>query len=101
MKVDLWSWGGRYIGYRDGDDLWCSDGRLLGRFHGDEVYGTDGHYLGEIRDGDRLIRKTMHSHPLKGAISPRLRGAAGVRGTRGIRGTLSGYEDFPNPDNLR
>jgi hypothetical protein len=45
----LWTWGGTYFGYRDGDSLWTHDGRKVGRFYGNEVFGPDGKYLGEFR----------------------------------------------------
>ena len=54
MKEWLWSFAGRSVGYRDGDDLWTFDGRLVGRFVSDEVYDPRGRYLGEIALG-RLI----------------------------------------------
>jgi hypothetical protein len=55
MEIHLWTWSGKYFGYRDGDELWTHDGRLAGRFYHDEVYGAAGRYLGEVRDVDRLI----------------------------------------------
>jgi hypothetical protein len=92
----FWSWSGRCIGYRDGDNLWTYDGRHVGRFHGDDVHGSDGLYLGEIRSGDRLITKRSTKGNQKSRFRPlRNRVRRQKRVDRSRRSTLSGYEDFP------
>jgi len=51
----LWTWKGKYFGYKAGQQLWAYDGRHVGIFVNEEVYGQDGLYLGEIYKG-RLVR---------------------------------------------
>src|SRR4051812_44051218 len=53
----MWTWGGEFVGYRDGDRLWSHRGDCIGAFRDDEVFDRDGRYLGELRGSDRLIRK--------------------------------------------
>lgn len=95
----VWTWGGVFFGYFDGQDLWTHGGEHVGRRSGDEIYGPDGRYLGEVMNGDRLI------------VS---RGKAGWRGMGfapyGRRGgyaryanyagyaMYAGHDDFPSPD---
>lgn len=50
----LWTWSGRYIGYRERNHLYTYSGRLVGRFVGEEIFTPDGTYLGEIHEG-RLV----------------------------------------------
>ncbi|MFC1984322.1 hypothetical protein ACFLVO_04870 [Chloroflexota bacterium] len=41
----FWTWGGRYFGYRDGDNLWTYDGKHIGHFRDDEIYASVLAYL--------------------------------------------------------
>ena len=66
----LWTWGGKYFGYRNGNRLITHDGRHVGRFYQDEVYGVNGHYLGEIKNGNRLITKRSRKNSRKSSFSP-------------------------------
>lgn len=50
----LWTWSGRYIGYRERNHLYTYSGRLVGRFVGEEIFKPDGTYLGELHEG-RLV----------------------------------------------
>jgi hypothetical protein len=54
MKL-LWTWGGKFFGYREDNSLWTHNGRHVGQFAEDEVYDPSGNYIGEIMNGDRLI----------------------------------------------
>lgn len=96
----LWTWGGLSFGYRNSDELWTHDGRHVGCFTGDAVFNSKGVYMGEIRNTDRLITRIGYS-----ARS----GAFRSYGSRGARVSfvnyvglvmLSGYRDFPSPDDL-
>ena len=51
----LWTWGGKFFGYRLADNLYTYQGKHVGRFTGSEVFGADGLYVGEIRGTDRLV----------------------------------------------
>lgn len=91
----LWTWGGTYFGYRDGDNLWDHNGRHVGKFDGDEVFGSNGRYLGEIKNDNRLIRSTMKTGKIRGCFSP-----YGNRGSYSYGSYIgyvmyAGYEDFP------
>jgi hypothetical protein len=100
MTTNLWTWGGTYFGYRDGDDLWTHNGRHVGRFYGDEVYASDGRYLGELKNGKLIKRSTARSHRRAGfhPHAPRVGRVPYVDHV----GTIMyvGYEDFPGPENF-
>ena len=65
----MFTWKGRSIGYKDGENLWTYSGKHVGRFHGDEVYGLDGRYLGELKNG-KLIDQNEHEIPPQEPIHP-------------------------------
>jgi hypothetical protein len=50
----LWTWDGKFFGYKDGDDIWTYKGKHIGKLDGTEIYDASGKYLGEIIS-DRLI----------------------------------------------
>ena len=97
MTTHLWTWGGAYFGYRDGQDLWTHGGVLAGRFHGDEVYGANGHYLGEI-SGDRLLSDHTKVSQHQSPFGPRRGAAVAAHGPKGHNGGTSGFSDFPKPE---
>lgn len=97
----LWTWGGTFFGYRDGDDLWTHDGRHVGRFHEDEVYGPDGHYLGKIRDEKRLITNLGKTQRRKGSFLRRVNRVGIVPRVDYVgRVMYVGHEDFPRPEDI-
>lgn len=99
MKQHLWTWGGKYFGFRDGDDLRTHFGKHAGRFFGDEVYSSKGKYLGELRNKKFLITNRGKSHYAKAPFSRRGdMGSYGSMGDYGAHGMLGGYEDFPAPE---
>jgi hypothetical protein len=98
MEIHLWTWNGKYFGYRDGDELWTHDGRLAGRFYRDEIYGAAGRYLGEVRDIDRLITNLAKKGKSQGPFSIHRRRAQPPREPHNGRAILDGYEDFPMPE---
>jgi hypothetical protein len=99
----LWTWGGKFVGHREGDDLWTHDGRHVGRFHGDEVFAQDGDYLGELYDegDDRLITRTRLPSGREAPFVPHASrvGYAPLIGYIGNMNVL-GYQEFPSPDKL-
>ncbi len=56
MKVPekLWTWRGRFFGYRQDDHLYTHDGKCVGRFDGPAIFGRKGRYLGQLTRG-RLV----------------------------------------------
>lgn len=94
----LWSWNGKYVGYRLSDSLFSYDGRQVGYFgEGDEVYGCNGAYLGEIRGGNRLITNLSKRLWTRRTLIPRvMKSSVGQRDVN-AKQMLAGYEDFPVP----
>jgi hypothetical protein len=97
----LWTWGGKYFGYRDGDDLWTHDGRHVGRFYYNEVYGPNGQYLGEIKTNNRLITCQSKKSVRRGSFAA-LPNRVGFVPNVDYEGYVMyvGYEDFHGPDEL-
>ena len=91
----LYTWGGRYFGFRDGDSLWTYTGRNVGRFHQDEVYGADGRYLGELRRG-RLITRRSKEHKRVNGFRPRMNRMARMKYMDRMGHMMPlGFGDFP------
>lgn len=68
----LWTWEGKYFGYRRRNDLFTATGHHVGCFRGDEVFDAAGMYLGEIHDA-RLIRNRAK----RGRMGPRAERTSG------------------------
>ncbi len=97
----LWTWGGEFFGYREGDDLWTHDGHHVGRFIKDEVFGRDGRYLGEIMQKDRLITSTMKGIQRSGIFTPYGKRVGIVKYVKYAGYAMyAGYRDFPSPDSF-
>jgi hypothetical protein len=96
----LWTWEGKYFGYRRRDDLFTTNGRHVGRFRGDEIFDAAGMYLGEIHDS-RLIRNRAK----RGRLGPRAERAEGsvVPPLADVEGKqpMGQFEGFPAPDTFR
>jgi hypothetical protein len=92
----MWTWGGKFVGYREGDYLWRgSTGECIGTFDGDEVYGKDGRYRGEVMSDDRLIRNPAKSGWIRSPTpSFGRRGSIALADYAGYA-MYAGYEDFP------
>lgn len=95
MKM-LWTWSGKFFGYRERDILRTQDGRHVGQFHGDEVYGPSGTYLGELMNDSRLIRSLAKSNYLKHPFQP-LPKICAIVGYTAYCGyaIYADHEDFP------
>ena len=91
----LFTWRGRYFGYKDGDNLWTYTGKHAGRFHDDEVYSPEGRYLGELRNGKLITRRTQPSKRRSGFMPHmnRMRRMKLMNSVGGV--TIAGYEDVP------
>ncbi len=95
----LWTWGGKYFGYRRDNELWTYKGKHIGNFIGDENFNRDGRYLGEIRNDSYLIICESKKNKRGISFTPHgKRGAIGKMGNYGSHGSLGGYHDFPEPE---
>lgn len=96
----LWTWKGKFFGYRDGNDLWTYQGKHVGRFSESEVYDQNGRYLGEVTNsGDRLITHRSKANWRSCSFTPYARRATMVRYVNYVGYVMyAGYEDFPVPE---
>lgn len=94
----LWTWGGKFFGYRADDDLWTYTGRHVGRFNGNEVYDRRGRYLGEVID-DRLIRNRMKRLWRSGIFMPYMNRVSLVKLVDYVGFVMYvGHDDFLPPE---
>ena len=97
----MWTWGGKYFGYREGDDLWTHSGHHVGRFYDDEIADQLGRYLGELMNGNRLIVNTTRRSSHYPTFAPRARRVALMKCMAYVGYVVyMGYEDFPPPENF-
>ena len=98
---NLWTWGGAFFGYRDGDNLWTHNGRHVGRFNGEEIYSQDGSYLGEIKSDHRLITNLNKKSRRNSGFAP-YGNRVGIVPYVDYVGYVMyiGYEDFPTSDSF-
>jgi hypothetical protein len=97
----VWTWGGTYFGYFDGDDLWTHDGRHVGKRNGDEIYSPRGRYLGEVMNDDRLIVNKSKKSWTGYSFTPYGRRVGLVPFTNYVGYVMyAGHEDFPAPSAL-
>jgi hypothetical protein len=96
----LWTWKGKSFGYRRGDELRLRTGEHVGNFRGNEVFDLEGRYSGEVRNGNRLIvRKSKKGKKLGSRTAKRMKLVSQVNRVNLVGlVNLSGYEDFPNPN---
>lgn len=92
----LWTWSGRFFGYRDGDNLWTHDGQHIGQFYENEIYNQNGKYLGEIINENRLITNLNKKNYTKSGFLPYVNRVGYVKFVDYIGYVMyAGYEDFP------
>lgn len=91
----LWTWSGRYFGYRQDNQLWASSGIHVGMIYDDEVYDHKGHYLGELLHG-RLIRNPQKKYFRKYPFTRYGSRCTTVKYADYVGYVMySGWEDFP------
>lgn len=87
-----WAWGGKYIGFRNGNYLYSKKGTPIGYFNNSEVYNFNGRYLCEVMNG-RLIVK-----PGKCVVGGTMAKPCNMSGTAYADYTgyamIAGYQDF-------
>lgn len=87
-----WAWGGKYIGFRDGDYLYSKKGTPIGYFNKSEVYDFNGQYLCEVKK-ERLIVKPGKSVVVGAMAKPcNMSGQAYADSAGNVM--LAGYQDF-------
>lgn len=95
---DLWTWGGDYFGFRDGENLWTHDGRHVGRFRRDEVFRSDGSYMGDAKH-DRLVIDWSKTGRRASSFTPSGNRSGHRRfSDREPFDMMRGFKDFPGPD---
>jgi hypothetical protein len=95
----VWTWGGVYFGYFDGDDLWTHDGKHAARRHGNDLFNSRGRYVGEVIQ-DRLISNRSKSGWTGFSFGPSRRGAIGRFANYAGYAMYAGHEDFPPPESF-
>lgn len=94
----VWTWGGQFFGYFDGDDLWTYDGKHVGRLYNGHVHARDGRYLGEVMNENRLITNRMKSSWRgPGFAAWGRRGGYAPYANYAGYAMYAGHEDFPHP----
>jgi hypothetical protein len=97
----LWTWSGRYFGYRNGNNLWTCEGKHVGEFRVVNVFGRDGRYMGEVPKGDTRLITNLRKRGRKWLpFTPGLPREPVGNVSRPAYEMLDGYEDFPTPDNF-
>ncbi len=91
----LWTWSGRFFGYREGDLLYAKSGRCVGRFSGSEVYGANAKYLGELIN-TRLITNRSKRSSMMGTPSPTTTGENVSSENHPGFAMYAGHDDFPD-----
>jgi hypothetical protein len=94
----VWTWGGAYFGYIDGDRLFAHSGTQAGQLDGDDIFGTDGQYLGEVTSDDRLITDLSKQSNARAAFAPTKVGSVLPFINYVGYAMYDGHEDFPGPD---
>lgn len=95
MSTPVWTWGGKYFGYIDGQNLWSRDGRHVGKISGEEIYNPSGKYMGEVKNENRLLTAINKKRLAGPAFTPQSRRIAVSGFDRTGYAMDPGYEDFP------
>ncbi len=97
----VWTWGGTFFGYLEGENLWTYDGKHAGKLRRDTIFGADGHYLGELRNGNRLIAQVGEQTQSVPAFTPYTTRLPGIRyASAACYPMPAGHEDFPSPESF-
>jgi hypothetical protein len=98
----MWTWGGSFFGYLEGENLWTYDGKHIGKLRREVIYGADGRYLGERKEGNRLITQVDGQHlPIPAFIVFTSRSPATRYDSMAGYPLPAGYEDFPAPESFQ
>ena len=95
----LWTWGGIFFGYIEGENLWTCDGRHVGKLRCATIFGADGHYLGELRNRNRLISQVGEQTQSIPAFTPFRARLPGIRRANAECYPMpETHVDFPLPE---
>jgi hypothetical protein len=98
----VWTWGGSFFGYMEGENLWTCDGKHIGKLRRGVIYGADGRYLGELKEGNRLIIQVDVPHLRIPAFIPYTGRSPAARYDNVAGYPLpAGHEDFPAPESFQ
>ena len=65
LSGPLFTWAGRYAGFRYGDNIFTSRGAYAGWIDTQKmVWSRHGRYLGEVVEGNYVLRPTMRLPPI-------------------------------------
>jgi hypothetical protein len=97
----VWTWGGSFFGYLEGENLWTYDGKHIGKLRRGVIFGPNGRYLGELRDGNRLIIQTgAEQAPIPAYVPYTSRSPAGRYDNLAAIPLPEGCEDFPSAESF-
>ncbi len=97
----VWTWGGLFFGYLEGENLWTCEGKHIGKLRHEVVYGPDGRYLGELKQGSRLLRQIGPQPQCIPAFTPYATRPPGTRYPCITGSPLpADHEDFPAPESF-
>ena len=97
----VWTWGGIFFGYLEGENLWTCDGKHVGKVRRGTIFGADGHYLGELKSGNRLIRQAGEQTQSIPAFTPYASRLPSTRYASAAGHPMpAGHEDFPPPESF-
>ncbi len=97
----VWTWGGIFFGYLEGENLWTCDGKHVGKLRRGTIFGADGRYLGELKSGNRLIRQVGEQTQSIPAFIPYTTRLPITRYAIAAPYPIpAGHEDFPSPESF-
>lgn len=91
----VWTWGGKYFGYIEGDNLWTRDGRHVGRIKGDNIYNSSGKYIGEVKNENRLVTDQNKKGTDGPTFTPQAKRIGISNSDRRANDAVPNCEDFP------
>lgn len=82
-----------------GNDLWTYSGRHVGHRTGDEIFSPTGRYLGEVMQNGRLVTNKAKAGHQGNTFKPRPpRAPRPLEPSKNALTIYKGYQDFPHPD---
>lgn len=97
----IWTSAGRCFGYWIDADLWTYHGKHVGRRRGNDIYAPTGRYIGELTENGRLITNRAKTGMTARIFVPAMPRSSKKRlpANEGSPPRV-GHQDFPHPDDL-